>query len=122
MCELNGGYASSYNARHRRSNHLFGRRFWDAPIGADSHLYESCRYIVLNPVRAGVCNDPADWRWSSYRACAGVEHAPAFLAAGELLKLFGSDPAKAQGVFRSYVHNGRDQRQPPWERLDARVT
>ena len=43
MCELNGGYALGFNARHGRSNHLFGRRFWDEPIEREGHFYETCR-------------------------------------------------------------------------------
>jgi putative transposase len=122
MCELNSGFAASYNMRHGRSNHVFGRRFWDDSIEADGHLYESCRYVVLNPVRAGLRDEPADWPWSSYRACAGLEHAPAFLAAGELLTFFGRDPARARRAYRSYVQEGRGQRQPPWQKRDEPVT
>jgi REP element-mobilizing transposase RayT len=122
MCELNGGYAASYNVRHRRSNHVFGRRFWDDSIDGDGHLYESCRYVVLNPVRAGFRDDPAAWPWSSYRACAGLEHAPGYLAAGELLEHFGADPVHAQRVYRSFVRDGRGQRQPPWQKCDESVT
>jgi hypothetical protein len=35
---------------------------------------------VLNPVRAGLCGDPSEWRWSSYRANAGLEAAAPFLS------------------------------------------
>jgi REP element-mobilizing transposase RayT len=114
MCELNGGYAFGFNARHGRSNHVFGRRFWSDLIDDDSRLVTCSRYVVLNPVRAGLRSGPASWRWSSYRACAGLEHAPAFLATASLLAVFGSDPRKAQAAYRSYVEKGPVQRQPPW--------
>src|SRR3954447_11988406 len=48
MCELNGGYALGFNQRHHRSNHLFGRRFWDRRIETDWSFEETCRYVVLN--------------------------------------------------------------------------
>jgi putative transposase len=115
MCELNGGLALDFNERHRRSDHLFGRRFWSDLVDHEWHLLASCRYIVLNPVRAGLGDDPASWPWSSYGACAGHELAPSFLATGELLELFGRDPARAQAAYRDYVSNGHVQRQPPWE-------
>jgi putative transposase len=62
--------------------------------------------VVLNPVRAGLCEDPAEWRWSSYRACAGFEEAPPYLALPELLALFDPDPRKAIALYRDFVDRG----------------
>jgi REP element-mobilizing transposase RayT len=115
MCELNGGFALDFNARHERSDHLFGRRFWSDLIDHESHLLASCRYIVLNPVRAGLSDDADSWPWSSYRACAGGEPVPSVLAAGDLLEFFGHDRIRAQAAYRDYVSNGHVERQPPWE-------
>jgi REP element-mobilizing transposase RayT len=103
MRELNGGYSRWANRRHARSGHLFRNRFGAARIDRDSHLLEACRYVVLNPVRAGLCPTPRTWRWSSYRACAGLEPAPRFLALATLLQLFGADLRRAQASFRSFV-------------------
>jgi REP element-mobilizing transposase RayT len=122
MCELNGGYARMYNRRHRRVNHLFGRRYWDALVATESHLLECCRYVVLNPVRAGICHRPGDWSWSSYRATVGREFAPSFLATNELLQLFGQRPDFARGVYREFVRAGEDIRQPPWQKARERAT
>ena len=47
--------------------HLFERRFAAAIIGDDAHLAEVLRYVAFNPVRAGLCDHPADWPWSSFR-------------------------------------------------------
>ena len=55
MCELNTAYAVTYNLRHDRINHLFGRRFWSELITTDAYLLGACRYVVQNPVRAGLC-------------------------------------------------------------------
>jgi hypothetical protein len=112
MCELNGGYAVAFNGRHGRSNHLFGRRFWDEVITEESHLLEASRYIVLNPERAGLIGHPSDWRWSSYRATAGIELPPRFLALGEILGLFGSTPATATAAYVGFVSDGLGRRQP----------
>jgi putative transposase len=114
MCELNGGYAASFNGRHGRTNHVFGRRFWSDLIEDDSHLLAACRYVVLNPVRAGLRREPEAWPWSSYRACIGLEHPRGALATGELLALFGQTPARAHHAFRRYVSEGHVRRQPPW--------
>jgi hypothetical protein len=49
---------------------------------------------------------PELWRWSSYRACAGLDLAPAFLAESELLKLFSDRPAAARAAYRAFVRDG----------------
>jgi REP element-mobilizing transposase RayT len=67
MCELNGGYARWSNRFLGREDHAWGKRFGSVPIETDEHLLEACRYVVLNPVRAGICASPAAWPWSSLR-------------------------------------------------------
>jgi hypothetical protein len=62
------------------------------------------RYVVLNPVRAGICPYPGDYRWSSFRATAGLERAPRFLAVDAVLARFGDDRVRAQESFRAFVH------------------
>lgn len=37
-------------------------------IEEDSHFLDVCRYVVLNPVRAGITMRPDEWYWSSYKA------------------------------------------------------
>jgi putative transposase len=106
MCELNGSFARWSNLRHEREDHLFGKRFGSTEIISDDHLREACRYVVLNPVRAGLCNDPAEWRWSSYRASAGFEEAPPYLALGELLSLFHDDLGSAVTRYRDFIDEG----------------
>jgi len=122
MCELNTGYALEYNQRHGRANHLFGRRYWDAILSTDRHLLECCRYVVLNPVRAGLCDLPGDWPWSSHAACVGRMFAPSFLASDELLQLFGHRPDLARQAYRRFVRAGHDVRQPPWQKGNEGVT
>ncbi len=103
---LNGGFARRMNARHGRVGHLFQNRFFANQIKRDAHLLEACRYVVLNPVRAGLCERPEEWPWSSYRACAGLELAPPFLAVDALLGLFGTRPRQARREYRVFVRNG----------------
>jgi putative transposase len=103
MCLLNGEFARKANKRHDRIGHVFNARFSATPIEGERHLLEACRYVVLNPVRAGLCKQPEAWRWSSYRACAGVEFAPAFLAEAQFLTLFSRDANRARGAYRAYV-------------------
>jgi REP element-mobilizing transposase RayT len=65
---LNGVYAQTFNRRHGRKGHLWGDRFWSGLIESDAELDATCRYVLDNPVRAGLCERPADWAWSGSRA------------------------------------------------------
>ncbi|HXE92281.1 MAG TPA: transposase [Gaiellaceae bacterium] len=103
---LNAGHARKMNRRHGRTGHLFRNHYSWWPVAKDSHLLEATRYIVLNPVRAGICKQPEQWRWSSYRATVDLEHPSDFFAAGELLGLFGPSPARARAAFRDFVAEG----------------
>lgn len=103
---LNSGFARRINRRHGRTDHLFRQRFYGAWIKTDEHLREVCRYVVLNPVRAGRCAWPEEWAWSSYRACIDSELAPDFLAVSELLELFDSRPGPARAAYRAFVAAG----------------
>jgi REP element-mobilizing transposase RayT len=64
---LNGRYAQGFNGRHGRWGHLFGERFWTGAIEDEEELVAVCRYVVENPVRAGLCSHPADWPWTGWR-------------------------------------------------------
>jgi putative transposase len=63
---LNHVYAKSFNRRHNRRDHLFGKRFWDKLILTDEQLVATTRYVAMNPVKAGLCKRPEDWPWSNY--------------------------------------------------------
>lgn len=64
---LNGIYAQTFNDRHARRGHLFGDRFWSGSIESEEHLRAACAYVVLNPVRAGICGRAEDWGWTASR-------------------------------------------------------
>jgi REP-associated tyrosine transposase len=102
---LNGRYAQAFNERHACSGHLFQGRFHSDLVDGDGHLLELCRYLALNPVRAGLCTTPAAWTWSSYRAIAGLERPRRFLAPGRVLALFGQSKEPARKRFASFVND-----------------
>ncbi|MBW2056862.1 MAG: transposase, partial [Deltaproteobacteria bacterium] len=68
MRYLNGVYTQRFNRRHHRAGHVFQGRFKSILVEQESYLLELCRYVVLNPVRAGMVKHPAAYGWSSYRA------------------------------------------------------
>ena len=66
-------------------------------------LLELVRYITLNPVRSGLCEDASGWRWSSYGTLAGDAPRVSFLTTDWLLSQFASDPGRAREAFRTFV-------------------
>ena len=79
MRQLDGDYAQYFNRRHGRGGHVFQGRFKAVLVQREAHLLELARYVVRNPVRAGLTKSPEDWPWSSYRATAGLEPVPEWL-------------------------------------------
>jgi len=66
MHRLNSVYATYFNERHGFDGHLFDRRFGSRLVETEEHLIDASRYIAFNPVRAGLCGHPREWRWSSF--------------------------------------------------------
>ena len=60
-------YAWRVNRRMQWQGHLWQSRFYSCPMD-EEHLMATVRYFELNPVRAGLCSDPRQWRWSSVHA------------------------------------------------------
>lgn len=106
MQYLNGAYARIFNALHDRRDHLFGRRYWHELVEDDPHFVWTSRYIVRNPVRAGICAKADAWEWSSLRATVGDVERPTFLAVAWVLAPFGRDRERAQSRYREYVDAG----------------
>jgi REP element-mobilizing transposase RayT len=100
MCELNSGYACTFNARHGRINHLFGKRYWNRRITTDGSLWNVVRYIVQNPRAAGATKSLDGYRWTSYAATIGLALADIQLARDELLRFFGRVESQAVETFR----------------------
>jgi hypothetical protein len=107
MHRLNSTYAHWFNHRHGVEGHLFQRRFHAVLVESDWHLLELSRYVVLNPVRAGLCVRASDWPWSSYAAVLGRRPAPPFLSPERLLGYFGRDRKSALRAFEIFVREGR---------------
>jgi putative transposase len=63
-------YVRYFNFRYGRTGTLFEGRFNSSLVQSDHYLLACYKYIELNPVRAGLVQDPADYVWSSYRANA----------------------------------------------------
>ena len=119
MRQLNGIYTQAFNRRHRRVGHVFQGRFKAILVEKESYLLELCRYIVLNPVRVKGNLKTGSWKWSSYRATAGLAPAPGFLQTDWVLGQFGKHRAQARKRYREFVKEGLESR--PWEELKGQI-
>ncbi len=78
----------------------------------DAYALELSRYVVLNPVRAGMVEDPQEWPWSSCRAVMGSVHGPEWLDTEWLLSQFGHQRSGARRAWRRFVLEGVGEDSP----------
>lgn len=103
---MNGVYAQVFNKREGVTGHLFQGRFHAVVIESEQHLLECTRYDVLNPWRAGLCDHPLAWRWSSLRATLGLAPKPFFLDVEGLLSMFSPNIEEARRLYLQIVEDG----------------
>jgi putative transposase len=124
MRHLNGVWSQQFNRRHGRVGHVFQGRFKAIIVQREAYLLELARYVVLNPVRAGMVADAAAYAWSSHRAVLGSGGAAAGAAGARagwletdwLLSHFGSHRAQALQRYEDFVRAGVGL-PPLWEQL-----
>lgn len=114
MRHINGVYTQAFNRRHGKVGHLFQGRFKAILVDREAYLLEVCRYVELNPVRAGMVAAPAEWPWSSYRAHTGQAPVAGWLGSEELWSYLLGVPAdtdaqraQAQQAYAQLVADGQ---------------
>jgi putative transposase len=112
MRQLNSAYSQHFNRRHGLVGHVMQGRYHAVLVQKASYLHELARYIVLNPVRAGIVDSPESWEWSSHRCMLGERSAPTWLTSDWLLACFGPDHLTAQDGYRRFVMEGIDAVSP----------
>ncbi|MCW5623552.1 MAG: transposase [Burkholderiales bacterium] len=106
MRQLNGVYTQYINRTHQRVGHVFQGRYKAILVQKDAYLLELARYVVLNPVRAGVVKRPEQWAWSSHRALLGKADRPAWLHTDWILGQFGQRRGRAVEKYEDFVRAG----------------
>lgn len=102
MQALNSSYTTYFNIKRKRAGHLFQGRYKAILIDADSYLLELSRYIHLNPVRAGIVNDPTAYPWSSYRAYTAAT-ADTFVTREKLWGMISGNRKQAPQLYADFV-------------------
>jgi len=110
--EAHKGYTGTFNKRNNEKGFLFGGRFFSTPMDRQ-HFYAAVRYVLRNPVRAGIVEDPMEYRWSSVRFNAGREEQDPLIESNDRLnwvthweEYLKSDPEEID-VIRASTRTGR---------------
>jgi len=72
MRGINWSYSKYFNAKYDKVGHLFQNRYHSEIIEDDAYLLQTSKYIHLNPVKAGIVDQPAKYPWSSYGVYMGI--------------------------------------------------
>ena len=120
MRQLNGVYTQASNRRHGRVGHLFQGRYKAILVDGDAYLLELTRYVVLNPVRAGMVRHPGEWLWSSYQAMTGKSKALPWMATDGLLAQFSTNRTEAVDRYIQFVGDGI-QEESIWKDLNRQI-
>ena len=101
MKDIDGEYVRYYNRKNDRLGTLWCGRY-KAKLIADREYWLTClRYVEWNPVEAGIVDDAAAYRWSSYRVHA-FGAAAGWLTTHPLYEELGSTPAERQLAYRTF--------------------
>ena len=106
MRQLNGVYTQAINRRHQRTGHVYQGRYKAILVERHSYLLELSRYVVLNPVRAGMVKHTRQWPWSSYHAMIGTAARPEWLHTDWLLSQFARQRVRQIARYTEFVQQG----------------
>ena len=111
--DLFGGYARHFNSRYSRCGHLYQGRYRAFIVAHDEYLVDVVRYVLLNPVKAGIVKDPGDWPWSSFNTSVGRCAAPDWMDLAVVLSPFADNPA----LLAEFVRTGATEPEVHWNRI-----
>ncbi len=108
MQALQFRYTRTFNIRYKKSGHLFQGRYKAILCMRDAYLLELSAYLHLNPVRAGLVDDPMDYRWTSYGAYVKAEE-DGLVDTGFVLAQFSRNRGSAMRGYERFVRDRMDQ-------------
>ena len=108
IISLGRRYVQYINRSYRRTGTLWDSRYKSSLVQADTYLLLCQRYIELNPVRAAMVDDPAHYRWTSYRA-NGLGAADSRVTPHALYQSLGRSDKVRQAAYRALFRAQLDQ-------------
>ena len=110
MQAVGRSYVLYFNKRHGRSGTLWEGRYRSALIQTERYFLACMAYIDLNPVRAGMVAQAADYLWSSHGHYIGRQN-EAWLSPHPLYWEMGNTPFAREAAYAAMVQSGIDQKQ-----------
>jgi REP element-mobilizing transposase RayT len=111
MARLQGTVARSYNRRHRFLGRLWQSRYRARVIDTDDYFRQVVSYVHLNPVSAGVVDDPAEYPYCGHREVLGLCQ-PYVIDRCSVLRAFGGE--NARDLANKYLHWVRSFAESRW--------
>lgn len=108
MQTLGRRYVRYFNQLHQRSGTLWEGRYRACAVHAEDYLLGCMRYIELNPVRAGMVDDPGAHPWSSYRRNA-LGQADRLVTEHSLYSALGNSTGERRGAYRDLFRTHMDE-------------
>jgi putative transposase len=119
MKRLAGRQTRFVNSLEKRSGSLWEGRYKISPIDTDAYLLACCRYLELNPVKAGMVDEPESYEWSSYPARIGLSACHWLDEPDTFRALAGSHQARLE-AYRQFV--GQENSSPADELIRAAIS
>lgn len=120
MRYLNGVYTQRFNKKESRVGHVFQGRYKAIMVEEEGYLLELSRYIVLNPVRAGMVESAEQYNWSNYQVVTGQVPCPKWFDKKSILEYFGKPNKIAIQNYMQFVADGVQQASP-WALLKNQI-
>jgi len=102
-------YVQYFNHQYKRTGTLWEGRYKSTLLDSESYLFTCYRYIELNPVRAGMVDNPSDYRWSSY-SCNALGNPDSLITPHELYTNLGQSIEERSGFYRALFDAHLDAR------------
>ena len=107
MQAVGRAYVRYFNLRHGRTGTLWEGRYRSNLIESERYLLACMVYMDLNPVRAGMVQQPADFKWSSHRHCIG-QASDKWVTPHALFWGLGNTPFAREAAYAELVQTGLD--------------
>jgi hypothetical protein len=122
MASIQGRCSKGFNRRHGVLGPLWQGRYRARLVEDEIYLQQLVAYVHLNPVKAGLVEDPAHYRWSGHGELLGRRRVP-LLDADETLSIYGESRREARRIYARTLRGegdrqwlGEDPGKLPWWR------
>ena len=115
MHRLNTGYGRYYSHKHKTSGAVFENRYQAQDVDGLKYLHAVIKYILLNPIRAGLNEKMTEYRWSAHLDIA--QKRPVYVNSQRLFEILGGTPEKGRFIYQELIQTAQKD---PISKLDPK--